>query len=204
MSTGALEKLFGSAERVRIIKLFLFNAHSIFGKGDVIRRSKVSKDVARRELTLLESVGLIRPKTHYIEKKKSNGEMVKRKESGYGMNEGFRLTLPLQNLLIHTAPVEHDIVKKMSKAGKIKLIALSGIFLNDDDGRIDLLVVGDEVKNGSLKSSISIIESELGKELRYAVFDTVDFKYRMSVCDRLVRDLLDYPHKILMDKIGME
>jgi hypothetical protein len=43
----------------------------------------------------------------------------------------------------------------------------------------------------------------VGKELRYAFFSTDEFKYRMSMYDKLVRDILDYPHKVLLDKLGI-
>ena len=48
------------------------------------------------------------------------------------------------------------------------------------------------------------MESEIGKELRYAFFDTQEFKYRMSIYDKLVRDILDYPHTVLVDKMGIK
>jgi hypothetical protein len=38
----------------------------------------------------------------------------------------------------------------------------------------------------------------LGKELAYAVFDTNDFKYRVSMYDKLLRDMFDYPHERLV------
>lgn len=38
------------------------------------------------------------------------------------------------------------------------------------------------------------LESEIGKELDYVVFDTKEFMYRMEMYDKLVCDILDYPH----------
>ena len=49
---------------------------------------------------------------------------------------------------------------------------------------------------------MKIIESEIGKELRYAYFSTEDFQYRLSMCDKLTRDILDYPHKKILNKLG--
>jgi len=200
---NALERLFGTADRVKVLKLFLFNINDVFDKKDIIRRAKVSPNSARKEISVLESAGLIRKKTHHKEIKRKNGNMEKVKFSGFGVNESFRYIIPLQNLLIHSAPAQNEIVKKIARLGRVKLIVLSGIFLNDEEGRIDILIVGDDIKAGPLRSTISVMESELGKELRYAVFETADFKYRMSVYDRLVRDVLDFPHQVLIDKIGL-
>jgi hypothetical protein len=63
--------------------------------------------------------------------------------------------------------------------------------------------VGDGVKKAKLDSIIKSVEAEVGKELRYAFFSTDEFKYRMSMYDKLVRDILDYPHKVLLDKLGI-
>ena len=48
-----------------------------------------------------------------------------------------------------------------------------------------------------------LIESEIGKEIAYTIFDTTDFEYRLGIHDRLVRDILDYPHMTLIDKFGL-
>ena len=50
---------------------------------------------------------------------------------------------------------------------------------------------------------IKNLEAEIGKELRYVYFSTEDFKYRLSMCDKLMRDILDYPHKKVLNKLGI-
>ena len=58
------------------------------------------------------------------------------------------------------------------------------------------------VKKNS-EAMIKNIESEIGREIRYAVFDTPDFQYRYNMCDKLIRDVLDYPHEKVIDKLGI-
>jgi hypothetical protein len=65
------------------------------------------------------------------------------------------------------------------------------------------LVVGDNIKRGKLENVMKTLESEIGKELKYAYFGTEDFKYRLSMCDKLIRDILDYPHKKILNKLGI-
>jgi hypothetical protein len=50
---------------------------------------------------------------------------------------------------------------------------------------------------------IKRLEGEFGREIRYALFSTSDFRYRLGVYDRLIRDVFDYPHRLLLDKIGL-
>jgi hypothetical protein len=37
-----------------------------------------------------------------------------------------------------------------------------------------------------------------GAELTYAVFDTKEFLYRLNMYDKLIRDILDYPHEVVL------
>ncbi len=85
----------------------------------------------------------------------------------------------------------------------MKLVIISGIFIQNPESRIDLLVVGDHLKKGVIDSAIKTIESEIGSEIRYAVFETADFMYRYGLYDKLVRDILDFPHEKISNKLGV-
>ena len=80
---------------------------------------------------------------------------------------------------------------------------MAGIFMRDSESRLDLFVVGDNVNSTSLDRVVKTIESDMGKDIRYAFLSAPDFAYRMSMNDRLVRDVLDFPHEVLVDKIGL-
>jgi len=201
-----LDKLFGSAGFVKIMKLFLFNTDQVFEKSEVQRRTKTSSHIINRELKTLEEISFIQKKTFYKEGRKlKNGKYGKKKRiQGYTLNRGFQYIVPLQKILIESSPIVHkDLLKRLQKSGKIKHVTVAGVFIQNDDSRIDLLVVGDSIQANKIKSTISLMESEIGRQLRYSVLDTTDFKYRMGICDRLVRDIFDFPHKVLIDKIGV-
>jgi hypothetical protein len=204
MSMQILEKLFGSSARVKIIKLFLFGSEESFDVNDISKKTKVTKAQTRKELNNLESIDFIRKKSFFKEVKLRSG-LKKKRVNGYILNKEFPYLTHLKNLLINTEPLKHaDIGKRIARIGKLKLLAVSGIFIQDDDSRIDLLIVADDVKSRSLKNLISTLEAEVGKELRYAILPSNDFKYRIGVHDRLVRDVFDYPHQIVVDRLGFD
>ena len=64
--------------------------------------------------------------------------------------------------------------------------------------------MGDRLEERQLANAIHSIEAELGRELRYASFTTEEFKYRVGVYDRLIRDVMDYPHRTILDRISAE
>ena len=80
---------------------------------------------------------------------------------------------------------------------------LSGVFGGDVEGDLDMLVVGDRVREPVLREKIKSVEAELGRELRYALLATPDFLYRLNMSDKLLRDILDYPHRVLVDRLDI-
>ncbi|TSC66978.1 MAG: Uncharacterized protein G01um101472_573, partial [Parcubacteria group bacterium Gr01-1014_72] len=137
-------------------------------------------------------------------KKSAKAHPVRRRVAGWTVNDRFLYLIPLQNLLINTALLRNEeLIGRLSKAGKLTLLFTAGIFIQDPESRVDLLIVGDNVRRGALENAIRSIEAELGRELRYAIFETPEFKYRLGMYDKLIRDILDYPHKVVLDKIGV-
>jgi len=136
--------------------------------------------------------------------KKNHGKITesKKKSHGFILNAEFTYMSALKQLLMNTQSLDGgDIVKRLAKAGKLKLVVVSGVFIQDPQSRVDILVVGDRISKNVLDKTIKNIESEIGKELTYAYFEVLDYQYRLQMYDKLVRDILDYPHEVLLDKI---
>ncbi len=200
----ALDKLFGSTARVKILKFFLFNTGEAFDKETIAARTKVSPRILQKELNLLEKINLIRKKNFMKVTHLKNGKVKKTKKGGYETVLEFKLFSALQSLLVKNSPMSsNSLVGRLTKHGKIKLVIAAGVFIQNPDSRVDLLIVGDDIKEAPLKNTISVLESEIGRQLRYAVLPVADFKYRLGVYDKLVRDVLDYPHQVFLDRIGV-
>ena len=60
-----------------------------------------------------------------------------------------------------------------------------------------MLIVGDKMKRSKIEEEVRKLEAEIGTELVYAVFDTKEFIYRLDMYDKLVRDILDFPHEVI-------
>lgn len=185
-----LAKLIGSHARVKIIKLFYLNPEAVFAPRDVAKRAHTSPEVARREIRMLADINFIKA--------------ARSKAAGYALNLSFPLFIELRELMLTVAPVsKRDLADKLKRVGKIKLVTLSGIFLKNSDSRVDMLIVGDGFRKAQLDWTLKIVESEVGKELSYAILETADFKYRLGMNDKFIRDVFDYPHETIIDKIGV-
>lgn len=179
--------IFGGDAKVKIMRLFIFNPYLTFTNAEVAQRAKERSNIARRELNTLTKAGLI-----------------KKKGKAYGLNTSYEYLPAIENFLVDATPLsDKEIIRRLSKVGSMKLVLTSGVFMHDKDARVDILVVGDHIKQGMLETAMSYIESQLGKELRYAAFETADFQYRMGVYDKLIRDILDYSHKKILNKLSI-
>lgn len=176
-----LEKILGSSARVKIMRLFLLNKGKNFKNKDVVKKSRANFGTVRRELKLLASVGFI-----------------KKRATNWCFNPSFKYLPEFEELLAGSGAVDKDkIVGNFKKAGKIKLLLVSGIFIKNPDSRVDLLIVGDRVKKKKIEEEIRKLEAEIGTELAYAVFDTKEFFYRLNMYDKLIRDIFDFPHEVI-------
>ncbi len=202
-----LERLFGSTAKVRLIKLFLLNPDNAFDVNDAALRAKISAGIARREINNLLKAGFIRPKSYsrdVVVQSYHRVKSLKKRSLGWTLDPKFPYLEPLNAFLSNINPFKHkDIINKISRAGKIQLLIISGIFIKDQDSRVDLLVVGDGLKNNALDQIVKNLEAEIGKEIRYASFETTEFKYRLSMFDKLIRDILDYPHEKIINKLSV-
>jgi hypothetical protein len=175
---------------VKLLRLFLFNPRLSFSLSDIAARSRVSDHEVRRELNLLHAAGMI--------ERSPRGKGVR-----FGLSPKFAYTAALQNLLLNAPKRSDDIVKFVRTTGTIRMIILAGIFVGEWDERLDVLIVGDKVKERMLRERIRALEAEIGKEIRYALLNSENFYYRHNMNDKLVRDVLDYPHTVVFDKLNI-
>src|SRR3989344_1800641 len=173
-----LGKILGNPARVKIMRLFLLNRGKGFKSKDIAKRSRVNSRIVRRELNLLSSVGFIR--------RRSKASL------DWYFSYSFKYAGEFEDLLIRSDSLNKEkILNNFKKVGRVKLFVVSGVFIKNDNSRVDLLIVGDKLKKSSIDKGIKRLEAEIGMELSYATFNTKEFIYRLSMYDKLVRDILE-------------
>jgi NifB/MoaA-like Fe-S oxidoreductase len=105
--------------------------------------------------------------------------------------------------LLNASARAGDIYERIKRIGVVKLVVVSGIFVGEWESRIDLLVVADRAREASLEKYMRILESEIGREIRYTLLTTQEFFYRLNMNDHLLRDVLDYTHRIMFDRLDI-
>ncbi len=189
MSSEILEKLFHSKAEVRLLRLFLNNPEDQYLASEVVEKSKIGLSLIKKEIRNLSDIKFL------IAKKKS-GKVY------YSVNQGFIFFDELKKLIFKASPTSSErILAQVLKLGQIRLVVISGTLINSEKGRVDILIVGEHINKNRLKNFLSVAESEIGKSLNYVCMSADEYRYRKSMFDKFVIDILEGPHKILIDKL---
>lgn len=187
--SDTLELLFGSKEKARLIRFFILNAEGSFSFEETVSKNRLRKLESRKALRILVKAKLVTEKTI-------------KKQKAYALNKAFPYYAELHSLIAATnRHPQCEGLKKISQVGDVKLVLLSGVFLDYAKGKIDMLLVVNNVQRTKLAQIISFIEAEIGKEIRYMLLDGEEFHYRMELTDRFLLDFFECPHEELINRI---
>jgi len=214
-----LGKILGNPTRVKLMRFFLFNPEKSFEIKEIINRVRSSNEIVKKEIRLLQDISFLKQKKIVVEieqktRKKqkrgkrvntANGKTKTKKVPGFFLNQDFFYNEAFRILLSQDNTPKKDAILKIFKpTGKIKLLLVSGIFIGETEARADLLIVGDNLNKKLIEDKIRAIESDLGRELSYSVFETSEFLYRLNMYDKLVQEILNFPHEKIIDIIKLE
>lgn len=195
-----LEQLFGPGAKLRLLRLFLRNPEELFTISDIAEKLQYSQQEIKKEIANFLSINLIGAKL-VMKKDKEEDKASGRVEVFYA-NPNFDFYDELQSLVLKSSPASKEkMVEGLKRIGKVKLAVVSGIFVNYEPSRVDLLVVADGAGEDKLKKFLRNLESETGTDIRFALMDTDEFRYRQNMFDRFLRDIFDYPHEKLINKL---
>jgi len=199
-----LSKLLGSPARVKLLRLFLFNPSQIYDRDMVVMNARVTPDMASKELAALARAGVIMRRSFFKEVIRAGTKLpTKRRTLGWMCDPNYPHLTPLTRFLRDTLVVsESDIRKRIRAVGTVKLVVIGGPLIGEERTALDLLIVGDRLNETGLKNFVRALESEAGRELRYAVLTSDEYQYRRRVRDKLTRDVFDFPHREIINKLG--
>ncbi len=184
-----LEHLFGSKSRSRMLRFFALNPGKEVTVVEMKERMNVDGRRIRADINMLLKIDFIK-------------QVTRKKEKAFSLNETFPYYVELRNLFIkaNTYPQCKEL-KKIEEAGRVKLILISGIFLNYDKARLDILVVCDDLNRVKLGKAIEAVEAEIGREVRYMAMTSEELSYRLDMMDRFLIDVLGSPHNTVVNRV---
>ncbi len=202
-----LEKLLGSQEKVKLIRMFLANRDTLFQVEDIVKLAKLKSEKVRKELNNLIAANLIIKSKERMAKLPANSKSKKlaiKEYTCYKLNPSFRFINSLTDLMFDFKNANTDVLyDRFKPIGRTKLFIVSGVFLDEDKSRADIMYVGEGIKKNVADKVISDLRAELGRELDIVIFDLEEFNYRYKMFDRFVRDLLANRHVKIVNKLNL-
>lgn len=203
-----LEQFFGGPAKMKLWKIFSLNSTREFTLKDLVKLTKTKSDTLIVDLREFMKKGVIQATRKQVLLK---GD-AKAKQIVYSLAHDFPLLSEITQMILTAIPRSSEkVLAQLQPLQKLRTVLLAGFFTSklgiststyaSAQSNIDLLLVFEKVPS-NVAEVIADLEHNLGRELRYAAFDQEDFKYRHSIGDKLVRDVLDFDHKVIMDKMG--
>jgi hypothetical protein len=191
-----VEQLFGSKTRVKLLQLFYGNPNRSFYVREITRKIDEQINSVRRELANLLNMGIISSET-------TNNRLY------YEVNQKYEYYKSLSDIFGGTTVAvtvgesdEDSVDESFKKLGNVELAVMTGQFTRDERSGVDFLLVGD-INQTQAAKYIAELEKREGKEIRYVVMTSSEFKYRTKLNDRFMIGVLESKKQILVDKLGL-
>lgn len=199
-----LDKLFGSTAGIKILKAFLLNPEKNFYLRELARELDIDEKIVRREAGIFKKLGVISSGGANIGGNTAGAKIAdNKKRTPFYVNRNFFLFEEVRALLVKAQVVcEKDFVKKVKKIGNPKLVIFTGIFVNNFNSPVDLLIVG-RVSKIKLPRLIRNLEKDMGREINFTLMSKNEFKYRFDVTDVFLYNILEGKKIVAIDKIGI-
>lgn len=197
-----LEKLFTSKTRVKLLQLFVLNPDKRFTLADIAQNLKLKSVAVKKELENLQRLGLIGSVNFSADDETLAENKEIRRVPVFKSNLDFILFEELRALIIKAQVLnQQSLVERIGRLGRVKLLLLAGVFVNNPLSPIDLLVVG-RVNKLQLIKQIKELEREVGRELNFTYLDTSEFIYRRNMTDVFLYEILEGKKIILIDELN--
>ena len=201
-----LEQLFGSKTRVRLLRLFLNNAKDAYFVRELTRKIGAQINAVRNELDNLVERGLVAAVVDFDDEEAEDKAKGKNRRS-VQQRKYYRINVdsllyPEMRALFMKAQVmlEKDFVRRLTVAGPISYLALTGFFVSEEPSPTDLLVVG-KINREKLAAVIRNFEREVGREVNYTVLTPQEYRYRRDVTDRFLYSILESHKLVVIDTL---
>lgn len=189
-----LSKIFQATNgevRLKVIRYFLANQDDSYKIDDIEQVTKIKRESLKRDILFLTNLGFL----ERLVDSKNN--------SFYQINPNFEYKDTLFDLVFDFKNINKKfILDKFKKIGRIKLFSFTGIFIDDKDVEVDILVVGDNLKEKEINKVVAELNAIFASKLRVMVIDIEEFDYRKKMFDRFLHLILDSNRITLVDKIS--
>lgn len=185
-----LAYLFQTPLRVKALAYLLKRPGEEGTASELAQVSGTTKQNAQKELNALVKFGVLRERGVGRDKK-------------YVADEQDPWFQSIHDFLITAAaPTDKEITSAFKGIRGIYLLAIAGALLDDGRSSVDLLLVTKDPENPKIARAVKKVETMAAMPVRYAVLEVDEYLERRQAYDRMLRDIFEYAHRILLEKEG--
>ncbi len=175
-----LNDIITSRVRIKLLELYFANPTEMYHVRGVVREVKEEINAVRRELTRMESAGIL--------KKEPRGNRIY-----YWLRNDYLFSGDLISMVAKSVGLGAQIIANKNKIGKPSFVMFSGRFVrhkkHKKEDEVDILVAG-EIVLPELAALIRAEESRRGKEINYTVMSRDEFEFRKKRRDPFLQGIL--------------
>ena len=182
-----LAKLFANPLRIKLIKFFALPTETHFSAVKIASALGISRASIQSELRALAKLDILT--TH-------------RERTGvsYAWNSEYEGALRIQNFIIDATTPSDPLVFKVFKPLAPYLLVAAGALADETRGTIDLLVVTKRTHDPRIAKAVKKLETITAVPIRYAVLEVGEYLTRREGFDRMLRDIFDFRHRVIIGR----
>ncbi len=176
----AVEHLFISKVRIKILKLFFLHPDVPYHIRGVVREIDEEINAVRRELLRLEEINLL------ASDRRGN-------RLYFILQDTFPFYQEIMSIVYKTFGLGGEILRAKNKLGEIKFALLTNTYtkgIKSGVQDVDLFIVGKDINVKALSSAVQRAERQTGREINYAVLKEGEFTLRKKRRDAFVIQVL--------------
>lgn len=183
-----LAQIFTSLPRIKLLKFFAFQTESQATLPTAAAVVGVSKETAKKELGALMRIGLLT--SRYQKRNKI-----------FIFNSLHPYADAIKNFLEETTlPSDRALFVAFRGVPAVTLLVATGALAKEVRGSVDLLIVTRKPKDPRITKAVHKVEMLSALPIRYAVLETRAYEGRLEANDRLLRDVFEFSHRIIIGR----
>lgn len=195
---AAIDGLFGSKTRVKLMHLFLSNPGKSFYVREITRLIDEQINSVRRELSNMLAVGVIDSDTADNKLYYSVNQRYEHYHAFKEIFTGKKTSRSVKNGETNTQQDSSALYQMLSAVPNLRLAIVAGVLVEGSASEVDLLLVG-MLTPQKIKTITSRIEKSEGRSLNYTVLNYDEFYYRLSIRDKFLMQVLSSKHDVIID-----
>lgn len=171
------------------MRLFILNPEKSYSTEEISEKTILQRNLILREARQMVKIKLLT-------------ERVKSGKPLFSVNQSFSFFPELRALFLRPdSNVYEGMFRKIQLIGDVRLLLVSGIFLNHNKSKADMILVVNNPSRSKLKSAIGYIEAEIGREIRFVLMSGEELQYRLNMMDRFLMEFLENPMREIVNKV---